>query len=86
MATKLTLQKTSWLNDGPAEKDERFYYAIGGLPFGVEAMIANTRDDGWRILFTKDTGRVCTWTRHYETAEAALAALQTTIDALVSDC
>ena len=71
--------------DRAAEKDQPFYYAIGGLPLGIEAKVANTQDEGWRILLSTDTGRACTWAGNYETAEAALAALQTTIDTLTPE-
>jgi hypothetical protein len=75
----LTLYADTWLRDGPVYAGGIVTgYRVVGMPAGEEARIANygapNRND-WRIMRIsgdKQSG----WTGNYESAEAALAVLQ----------
>jgi hypothetical protein len=51
------------------------YYTVMGLPCGVDARIAHFPPEGWRCMVTKK-GVDGPWIGNYDTAEAALAALE----------
>lgn len=58
--------------------DKTIEYEVVGLPSGHRAIIA-LDNDGWQILHESD-GFPAEWVGHYETAEAALAALQEALE------
>ncbi len=75
-----TLHEDAWLRDGPAYKSGQIIaYRVAGMPNGMTARLANlgapNRND-WRIMWIRPDKTQTDWTGHYETVEAALAALQ----------
>lgn len=75
----LTLHEEGWTGDGPIfASGPVFMYRVDGMPEGEEATIANYgaphRND-WRILRIRGHEQ-SDWTGNYESAEVALAELQ----------
>ena len=80
MQLAFMLHEDAWLGDGPVYASGQVIgYRVGGLPDGTTARLANVgapnRQD-WQIMRINGDNTPSVWTGHFESVEAALAALQ----------
>jgi hypothetical protein len=86
--SKLTLNAIGSVRDGPTfGSGTVFQYRVGNMPPGYQALVTNfaaPQGSDWKIMRIDDDAQE-EWNGNYETAEQALAVLQTEFDAPIKE-